>query len=180
MGKNRTSLILKPKVVPFVLKVWRTIKLGPEIKVVEDFYRKLQGVKVKIDGSARDIMDQPVFAESINRANPEEECDLVLLTTAQLTGKKVAVATDEVFVGAQRLGLQKCPAWMGPKLRSECLNRPHYGWIHVGMEPIISSDGKSILSLEHDGSGPGLYSNPGDYLTLWGPRELWVFVRPRK
>ena len=141
----------------------------------------LKEAKYQIGDWANDIMDKPAFAQSLAEADPEEEYDLVLLTTAQLTGNKRGGITAQVFAGAERLGLEKLPAWMGPKLRQVYLNQPNGERILIGMEPIADSDGDlSVFDVERDDSDlwlSGCRSDPDD---VWDPSDQWLFRFPRK
>jgi len=160
--------------------VWKTIKLGAGFKVADDFRSVLKKAKCQSSNWADDIMNKPSFAKSLAGADPKEEYDLVLLTTAQLTGKNGGT-TSEVFAGAEGLGLKKCPAWMGPKLRSEYLDQPNGEWIIVGMDPFAGSGGNlGVFYVERHGSGLWLGSYWGNPDHVWGAGYLWVFCLPRK
>jgi hypothetical protein len=161
--------------------VWKTIKLDAGFKTADDFRSALKKAKCRINDRADEIMNKLVFAESLAGVDPEEKYDLVLLTAAQLTGKSGGT-TAEVFAGAGRLGLEKCPAWIGPKLCLGHLDLLNDEWIFVGMEPITVSDGDPgvfrvvrrrdpELWLVGDWGGPGI---------VWLPSDLWVFRLPRK
>lgn len=163
------------------LKVWKTIKLGTDLKVVEDFRRVLKEAKRQISDWANDIMNKPAFAESLAKADPEEEYDLVLLTTAQLIGSKKGGTTSEVFAGAERLGLEKLPAWIGPKLGQVYLDQPNGEYVLIGMKPIADSDGYlgvfDVRRLDSDLWLSGDWGNPDD---VEDPGFLWAFRLPRK
>lgn len=158
--------------------VWKTIKLGTGLKVADDFRRLLKKAECQTSNWADDIMSKPAFAESLVGVDLEEEYDLVLLTTAQLTGRKNGGTNAEVFAGAERLGLKKCLAWMGPKLRSEYLDQPNGEWIIVGIEPIAGSAGYLIVFyVKRYGFDLWLscaWSTPD---SVWDPAHLWVFVK---
>jgi len=162
------------------LLIWRIIKLGSGLKTADDFRKLLEKTRCQGSDWASNMMNRPAFAESLAGVDPEEEYDLVRLTTTQLTGKNGGT-TAEVFAGAERLGLKKCPAWMGPKLRSEYLNQPNGEWILIGMEPIADSDGGPLVfSVGRNGSElwlSGRWSGPDD---VWDPGRRWVFRLPRK
>lgn len=88
--------------------VWRTIKIGTGLKTADDFRKALKYSGNKISGYVND------FLEKIKAATEETEVDLCRPTVAELTGKEEIATTAEVFAGAKHLGLEKCPAEVGP------------------------------------------------------------------
>ena len=94
--------------------IWKTVKLGTGPKTAKDFRKALKAGGNKIGDWADYLLGKPEFRNSVSAE--EKEVDLVVFTTAQLTGKNNGT-TAEVFAGAERLGLQKCSAEVGPQLR---------------------------------------------------------------
>jgi hypothetical protein len=161
-------------------KIWKTIKLGTGLKTADDFRNVLKKAKCQITNRAGDIMNKFSFAESLIGVDPEERYDLVFLTTAKLTGINRGTIA-EVFVGAERLGLKKCPAWMGPKLRSEYQDQPSGEWVLIGMKPIIDSVGR-LHVFRVRCYDPKLWLDDywSDPVTILDSGSHWVFCLPRK
>jgi len=159
---------------------WRTIKLGA-FKTVDAFRATFSQEGCRISDWANDLMSKPDFIKSLESVNPDEEFDMVVMTTAELIGESRNTTMEEVFAGAERLGLKKCPAWMGPKLRLDYKNQPDGEWILIGMEPFCNSGGYlRVFSVERNVSElwlNGYYGSPG---SVWYAGHRWVFVRPRK
>jgi len=171
------SSILDDSPVIFIEHRWLEDKVS---SVPEDFYDILKEAKCQIADFSKNVMSEPAFVESLTGAHPEEEYDLVLLTTAYLTREKGGT-TAEVFAGAEEMGLKKCPAWMGPKLRSEYLDQPKGKRVLIGMEFIPTSDGTlALFSEERYDSELWLIASSRDSEKFWNPDDLWVFVYPRK
>ncbi len=159
---------------------WRTTKLGA-FKSADDFRVMFNQENCRISDWASDLMSKPDFVKSLEGVNPDEEFDLAVMTTSELVGENRNASTAEVFAGAERLGLKKCPAWMGPKLRLDYKNQPKGEWLLIGMEPICYSDGHlHVFAVERHDSDLWLYSYSGYPRYVWDAGCPWVFVRPRK
>lgn len=161
-------------------EVWKTIKRNPDFKTSKNFLDVLSGKEFRIFDWAKNIMSKDDFKNSL-KDNLKQGYDLFLLTTSQLTGKTENGTTQEVFTGAERLGFQKCPAWIGPQLRLIYKDQPNGEWIRIGMEPITGSGGvPGVFVVDCDDSELWLSADcapPGD---VWRPGVLWLFCRPRK
>jgi len=155
-------------------KIWKTIKCDS----AHNFHGALNEKGFHVSDWAKDTMSKPDFKKSLKL---EQECNLVLLTTSQLTGKKSNATTQEVFNGAERLGLQKCPAWVGPQLRLDYEDQPNAEWIRIGMEPITGSGGgPDVFSVDRNDSELWLSALHAHAGRLWDPVYLWAFCPPRK
>lgn len=173
LGETLKEVLLRPW-----FKAWKTVTLGTDLKTAEDFRKAINVCGMRISDWVSDILGKPAFTV----ADKKIEIDLVVLTTAQLTGKtKTSSTTREVFVGAQRLGLEKCPAEVGPRLRLQYKDQPRDEWLTIGMEPIAGSDLRlRVFIVEHSPDGRclnALYCDPWD---IWSPDDRWVFCPPRK
>ncbi len=155
--------------------IWKTIELGTGPKTVDDFRKAIKDNGIKISSYADDILGKIAIKKG------KTELDLVVLTTAQLTGKEEGGTTAEVFAGAARLGLEKCPAEVGPRLRLKYPDQLNGEWLIIGMEPILDSGGgPCVFCLGRTESDLWLYGYWANPDRFWSPGYLWVFVRPRK
>jgi len=160
---------------------WKTIKLGTGPKTADDFRKSLALAASgnRVSDWANDLLGKPEFANSVSEK--EVEVDLVVLTTAQLTSKANGGTTAEVFAGAERLGLKKCSAEVGPRLRLQYQDQPLGEWLLIGMEPIRHSDGRlGVFDVGRGDDGRWLGGDYGDPGGVWAAGDQWVFVRPRK
>jgi len=164
------------RIALFRPKTFKTIKVGTGPKTADEFRADLKKKGCKISDWADDLFGRPGFTV----ADREEDIELVVLTTAQLTGNSNGGTTAEVFAGAARLGLEKCAPADGPQLRRQYLDQPLGEWLRMGMEPITDSDGDlNVFHVERVGDGLWLsarYAHPGD---RWDGDHLWVFRRPQ-
>lgn len=97
--------------------------------------------------------------------------DIVRLKVRDL-GFTSWATTDQVYKRAQELGLDLCPAEVGPHLRLQDQAQPIGDWYYIGMKPISDSDGLPYvfwvdrddekLRLDDDRARPGNEWNPGD------------------
>ncbi len=163
-------------VVTIVLSVFKTIKVGVGPKNADEFRAAFTEAGCKISDWANDLLDRPQFTA----ASRAENIDLIVLTTAELTGNKNGGTTDEVFAGAARLGLDKCQPADGPELRLQYLDQPLGEWLLIGMEPMTDSNGSlHVFSVVRSDGGLWLsarYAGPGSH---WGGVFRWVFRRRR-
>ena len=87
---------------------------------------------------------------------------------------------EDICKRATELGLELCPAEVGPQLRLQYKNQPMSEWLIVAMNAISGSDGGPGCSM-WVGVGDGLWlgandGRPGDE---WNPEDRFVFLRPR-
>ena len=150
-------------------KVWKTITLG-EYKTTNVLRNAIRASGNVISRYADGILNKVLLSQT------KKTIHLVFLTTKQITGKDYATIT-EVFAGAARLGLHKCPAEVGPYLREQYKDQPNNEWILIGMDSISDFDGR--LSVFRVGCYNdvlwlrGYYDEPG---SVWLGSALWVFV----
>jgi hypothetical protein len=157
-------------------KVWRTIKLGTGLKTAGDFRRALADGEFGVSDWASDLLGQPVFEV----ATEETEIDLVVASVAEL-GFEQGARRDRIYARAKELGLEPCPAEVGPQLRLQYKNQPMGEWLLIAMEPITGSGGDlKIFCVKHDEAGLWLPSGCGSPDALWSPGGRWVFRLPRK
>ena len=157
-------------------KTWKTINLGTGLETAEDFRRALRDGEFWLSAWASDILGKPAFTA----ATEESEVDLVKVTVAELGFK--GAQRDQIYARAKELGLELCPAEVGPQLRLQYQDQPNGEWITVAMEePIHASDGNLWLFFVGRGdSGLWLSSYCSDPDGFWVADEPWVFCRPCK
>ena len=153
-------------------KIWKTIRIGVH-KNADEYREAIKDAGGKIGDWANDIMStaftvvdqQPTFLT------------LVLVTVAELGYEKGATLAD-ICKRAIGLGLELCPAEVGPALRLQYMDQPNDEWMIIGMEPIAASRSHlEVFYVDRDGDGLWLdasHSYP-DY--LWSGYHRFVFVR---
>ena len=105
----------------------------------------------------------------------KEQITLIRLKVRDL-GFTEATPVKEIYDKAEELGLELCPAEIGPQLRKQYLNQPLNEWLRIGMKPIAVSDGNPLVFyLERFEDGLWLHSiwaHPG---SKWNPDSVVVF-----
>ena len=171
--------------------VWKTIKLGTGLKTSSDFYSSLEQSKMLVGDLANDILGKPTFTVSERRTY----VDLVSVSVADLGFKDEAYRRD-IHARALSLGLELCPAEVGPQLRLQYVDQPSGECLTIGMEAIIDSyDDPTIFTVGFDGPDSdvdpslhdeahlgelSLYGDCGDPDEILNTNRRFVFVRPRK
>lgn len=158
------------------LNIWKTINLGTELKTVDDFRRQIGNYGCRIGDWANDILGKPAFTIS----DEELEVDLVIKSVAEL-GFPNGATRAQIYDKAISLGLELCPAEVGPQLRLQYLDQPKDEWLRIAMEPIAVSDGDlRVFNVGHGDDDRWLGADDGHPGGHWGADDRWVFVQPRK
>ncbi|MGI8420381.1 MAG: hypothetical protein ACR2LN_07125, partial [Candidatus Levyibacteriota bacterium] len=86
-----------------------------------------------------------------------------------------------LYKKAQELGLDLCPAEVGPRMRLAEINQPIGDYYWIAMKQLADSRGNpGVFLVERDESGPWLrgdWARPGNE---WGPRRGFVFSLRKK
>ncbi len=156
-----------------VFSVWKRIKLGTGLKTKEDFLSAFELGGYRVSNWAKNILSQPAF----KAADKEIEIDLVIATIKDL-GFQESTPRSRIYKRAQEIGLELCPAEVGPQLRIQYPDQTKGEWLLVAMEPITDSDGDlSVFEVKHGFGGRWLGGNGGDPDCVWSPGNRWVFCR---
>lgn len=82
------------------------------------------------------------------------------------------------FTGGRgkQLGLELCPAEVGPHLRLEYIDQPSGERLYVAMKPIAASDGEPrIFVIAHDAAGLSLDAARARPDDRWTPNDKFLF-----
>jgi hypothetical protein len=135
----------------------KTIETDPNIKSSKEAEKALSAKGIKIYDRAKEILQKTPFSKELIKY------DLVSFSVESLGFPKGAT-TAEIYQKAQELGLELCPAEVGPLLRLNYLDQPNNDYLAVAMKAIETSDGDPLVFIvDRHGS------------------ELWLFtswVRP--
>lgn len=152
------------------LKVWKTIKLGG-ITSGKDFCQALQQADFRIGDWAKDMLGQKAFTV----ATEETDIDLVIMSVADLGFAKGA-RYDAICARALELGLELCPAEVGPQLRLQYPDQPRDEWLIIAMEAIRGSRGRlDVFGVGHHGHGRWLNGSCGEPDDFWYADDRFVF-----
>ena len=154
-------------------RVWKTIKLGTGLRTADEFRGALKSHRFQIGDRGNDILGRPTFT----MATKETEVDLVVVSVAEL-GFNYGASRGNIYQRAQELGLELCPAEVGPQLRLQYKDQPCGEWLIIGMQPLTGSDGiLCVFCVRHQDDGISLYGYGGHATSVWDSDSRWVFLR---
>jgi hypothetical protein len=161
---------------PFPVKVWntwKTIKLGM-FKNVEEIRQALKASGNSIGDWANDILGKPAFKVS----ETEQDVELVNVSVLELGFKQGACYAD-ICKRALELGLDLCPAEVGPQLRLQWKDQPKGTCVVVAMEAITASGGDlDVFSVRClDGGERYLDANDDRAGRVWHSSVRFLFLR---
>lgn len=119
----------------------------------EALKRELQKAGIKTSSYTNDMIASKNFTTSEN----PEKVKLVRLKVRDL-GFKDGATTEEIYKRADELGLELCPAEVGPNLRLKYTNQPMSEWLFIAMEQISDRSGSPHVFNLGRGEG-GLWLN---------------------
>ena len=152
---------------PSVLK---TIKLGSG-RTAEEYRKALEEAAYHIGDWGNDILGKTACAQE------ETEVDLVVLSVKELGFNDGAYYKD-ICARALELGLELCPAEVGPALRLDHNDQSHGEWLRIAMEAVTGSDGdRFIFAVNHVNDGLSLDGDYGHPEFFWEADGRFVFLR---
>jgi len=151
---------------------FRTIKLGT-LEDIKAIHKAITNAGGRISDWANDIMGKKEFVV----AKKEIEVELVVASVAEL-GFKDGAKYSAICERAKNLGLDLCPAEVGPQLRLQYTDQPKGEWLRIAMESIADSDGRlRVFDVARGGDELWLYGDLGHPGNFWYAIDLFVFVR---
>ena len=126
----------------------------------------------KINSYAEQMMDSPEFTTSAE----VEGIDLIRLSVKDLFNDNSNHTTDQIYLKAAALGLELCPAEVGPHYRLTHPDQPMNDWVLVGMKPIAGAGGRPrAFSVGRDDDGRWLHGRWAEPEDQWFPAGLFLF-----
>lgn len=163
-----------PHNAPAAIPIWRTITLGAHTGV-EAYRDALDAAGIKVGVSADEILGRPAFAY----ATMTLQVELALISVAELGLDAEVASQSEVYALAKRIGLELCPAEVGPRLRLDYRDQPLGEALDVAMEPVATYSGEpTILALVNFGSGLALIGSDGRSDAMVPRTRRFVFALP--
>ncbi len=163
------SLIRSAADVP----VWKTISVGT-FKDSFALRNTLDALNCGVGDGAAQVLARPSFV--LNRSN--EKLDLVSITAAQLGFQTGTVALHELYARAEQLGFELAPAEVGPQLRLQYADQPIGEFLIVGMKPIQTWRGESLVLVVANGGAGLLLLSQGAHAEIYSKSRI-LFVRRR-
>src|SRR3989338_581570 len=155
------------------LKIFKTINLGTGLKTADDFRKSLLDSGNKVSSEANGILGNPAFTVAVEKI----KIDLAIKSVDEL-GFKDGAIRQQIYGRANELGLDLCPAEVGPQLRLQYKDQPEEEQLIVAMNPIAGSGGALFLFyVERCASGLWLGGFCGDPGRIWHADYRFVFAR---
>jgi hypothetical protein len=152
--------------------IWKTAKLGT-CKTADDYRKALKKARYGINIWANEILNKAAFTFT----QQETEVDLVVLSVGEL-GFKDGAHYNDICARAVEMGLELCPAEVGPTLRLAYADQPKNECLRIATEAIIDSDGYLfIFAVEHVDGELWLRGYFGHPASFWYAVHRFVFVR---
>ncbi len=145
----------------------RTLETDPSLKTPEEAEKRLKENGINIGDYSRDILYKTEFS------GKQERYELVQFTVGEL-GLKDGTTTDEIYAKAKELGLELCPAEVGPQLR---LQYEGGDWKMIAMKQISDRRGSpDVFGLDLNGDGLWLDSAWAEPDRGWHAGNRFVFL----
>ncbi len=144
---------------------------GQNVKEIE---RRLEEKGINISGYAKDMLESDNFTTLDSREN----MNLVRMKVGDM-GFDSYPTTDEIYARAKELGLELCPAEVGPALRLQDTDQPLYEWYYIAMKQIAGRYGSpGVFLLGRSAGGLWLipWTNPD---SKWNSGHQFVFRVPQ-
>ncbi|MEZ4210929.1 MAG: hypothetical protein R3B39_01365 [Candidatus Paceibacterota bacterium] len=146
-----------------------TLETDPSIDSPQKAEQKMTDKGIFISDWEKNILYKTEFSKKV------EKYDLVRFTASELG--LTSATTDQIYQKAQDLGLELCPAEVGPQLRLK------YGggeWMLIVMKRIVDRDGSPyVFSLGSDGAELELYAGTASPGKRWYG-DYWLVFRFRR
>ncbi len=136
-----------------------------------EFLSQLFERQINVSGYALDMVKNPEFTTS---PTPTKK-DTVGLSVKAL-GLTGTPTTDQVYVRADELGLELCPAEVGLHKRIQNTKQPMRDWEYIAMKTISGRNGDpDVFELGRNGDGLWLFDNWAKPGYRWNPGNVLVF-----
>jgi hypothetical protein len=146
------------------------LEIGGKSK--QELVAEMKQAGINIYEYAQQMMDSPDFTTLPQK----DDIDLVRLRVQDL-GLKGTPTTDEVYAKASELGLDLCPAEVGPQLRLKDKDQPLGEWYFIGMKQIAGRRGDpSVFYLVRNEDGLWLDDGWAFPVGKWNPDDEFVFA----
>lgn len=156
-----------------MFETWRTIKIGTHKTVAELIAAIERKEWWHFDEFILDLLNKVVLAGKL------EELELIVVTVGAL-GFQDGARREDIYKRAISLGLALCPLEVGPQLRLQYIDHPNGERLHVAMESIVASDGRSwVFDVGRDDGVHWLDLRVDKSDKVWDAARQFVFTRPK-
>jgi hypothetical protein len=160
----------------FNLPVWKTITVGTFADALA-LRNALDVASCGVGNSAGEILTRPAFSLGDTKTNVE----LLAVTAAELGFQTATAPLASIYARAQQLGFGLATAEVAPQLRLQYFDQPIGEFLIIGMEPIKTWNGESvILNVANGGAGLILFGQDGSADAEISTTSRFLFVRSKE
>jgi hypothetical protein len=139
---------------PRVFAVWKRVRLGT-YKGPDAYREALKKAGRHVGKWGGIILGKIIYSQE------EIDLDLVMLSVADL-GFKDSARYADICARAIQLGLELCPAEVGPALRLQYGDQSKGEWLHIAMKAVTIRDGGPVIfRIDHGEDGLWLDASYG-------------------
>jgi hypothetical protein len=144
----------------------QSLETDSEIDSLQAATQALKDKNMYLSNYGKDILKQAEFSQE------QETYDLVRFTVEEL-GFPDGATTYEIYTKAEELGLELCPAEVGPQLRLQNTSKE---WMLIAMKQITGRyGGPRVFDLDHFGDQPRLHAGNAKSDERWFSNDRFVF-----
>ena len=144
----------------------QNLETDPDINSPKSAEEAMERKNIYRSDWGKDILYKTEFSQE------KQNYDLVRFTVSQL-GFPSGATTQEIYDKAEKLGLELCPAEVGPHLR---LQYPGKEWMLIAMKQITGRrDCPCVFTLDTGGAQLGLYGYGAEPGHRWDADDKFVF-----
>jgi hypothetical protein len=156
------------------IPIWRTATLGT-YKTIDELFDALDAKRIHVGDRADEILGRPAF----NLSKTRRDARLIVLAVSELRFEEEGASLGDINARARQLGLELCPAEVGPQLRLQYLDQPLGEFLHTAMTPIAIFGGEPTdFTVANGGAGLILIAGHADPNFIMPSAMRFVFVDP--
>ena len=142
-----------------------------DLKTKGELEAEMKRQNIQINSYAQSMLNSKDFTT----AKKAEPTDLVRLKVRDF-GFNGNPTTDEIYAKAKQLGLELCPAEVGPQYRLQYTDQPTNEYLYIGMKQIADSNGDpDVFELKRGDAELWLSHNWAKPTSKWNPVCEFVF-----
>jgi hypothetical protein len=148
----------------------RDVEFDPKIKDAEIAEKTLLEKGHQIYDLTKQVLKKTPFS------GEKKNFKLVSFSVESL-GFPNGATTKDIFDKAKELGLDLCPAEVGPQMRLQYTDQPLNEYLYIAMDPITDADdAPSVFGVECDDGGSWLDASDAKPEYRWSSYSRFVFV----
>ena len=138
--------------------------------------KQLEEELVKAGYRISDYAKHMLNSKDFTTSKKPEQIKTVRLKVRDLFSDNFLHTTDDIYKKAEEMGLELCPAEVGPQYRLQYTNQPMNEWFRIAMKQISDSDrDPHVFGLERTSDGVWLHDGWAKPARKWDPDDEFVF-----